>query len=460
MSQAELLIAEAVSRSSAVAEVLVAPGALAEAGALYRRHFGTKPACLIADGNTWTAAGARVEAVLKAAGIATRSHVLPARPRPKPAVELAETVRELLATEESVPVAIGSGVLNDLVKYAAFQLDRSYLCVATAASMDGYTSAGSPLSDRGFKKTIQCRPARLVLGDLDVIGAAPREMTGWGYGDLAGKIAAGADWIIADALGIEAIDEVAWSLVQGGLGKWLAEPARIAAGDAQAIEGLFAGLTLVGLAMEIHGSSRPASGADHQIAHLWEMEGLTLDGELVSHGACVAVGCVTVLELYDWLLSRDLMLLDHAAIVAGAPDMAAKAGQIRTAFGAGEIAERAIEETASKHLEPAAHRARLELLRSVWPELSARLRSQLVPAAAMRAKLKAVGAPSEAVDIGVDRAHLRRSIARAGYLRSRYTVLDLLDETGLLSQAIAAAVPAAGEFDRIETRTMAGSGGD
>lgn len=441
MKRAGQIIADAVARSEAVAEVLVAPGALAEAGTLLRRHFDARSACLIADENTWAAAGGATEAALRAAGIATRKHVLPARPRPKPTIDLAETLRVALAVDDSTPVAIGSGVLNDVVKHAAFQLARPYLCVATAASMDGYASAGSPLSDRGFKKTIQCRPARVVLGDLEVIRAAPPEMTGWGYGDLAGKVPAGADWIVADAFGIEPIDDVAWSLVQGGLAQWLAEPARIARGELDAIAGLFTGLTVVGLAMELHGSSRPASGADHQIAHLWEMEGLKQDGELVSHGPCVAVGCVTVLELYDWLLAHDLTKLDRERILAQAPGMAEKAGRIRAAFGSNEIAERAIEETRAKHLEPAAHRARLERICAVWPELSRRLRAQLVPAAAMRDRLAEAGAPSMAHKIGVDDAHLRRSTAHALYLRSRYTVLDLLDETGLLATAIKAVVP-------------------
>ncbi len=48
--------------------------------------------------------------------------------------------------------------------------------------------------------------------------------------------------------------------------------------------------------MEAHGSSRPASGADHQIAHLWEMDDLHHGGERVSHGACVAVGTMTALR--------------------------------------------------------------------------------------------------------------------------------------------------------------------
>ncbi|MDT8855483.1 sn-glycerol-1-phosphate dehydrogenase [Paracoccaceae bacterium Fryx2] len=438
------IITDAVALSSTVAEVVVGRGVIAQAGALLRRHFGPGPAVLIADENTWAAAGAAVEAALRAAGIATTRHILPAVPRPKPTVALGDVLRDLLAASDATPVAVGSGVINDVVKYAAFGLDRPYLCVATAASMDGYTSAGAPLSDRGFKKTIQCRPAKVVLGDLDVIAAAPLAMTGWGYGDLAGKVPAGADWIVADALGIEPVDTVAWPMVQDGLAGWLAEPSRIAAGDPAAIAGLFTGLTLVGLAMELHGSSRPASGADHQIAHLWEMEDLMQDGERVSHGACVAVGCVAALGLYEWLLARGPGGLDAGAIVARAPDMAAKAAEIRAAFGPGEIADRAIEETRAKHLDPAAHRARLECIAAAWPSMAVRLRGKLLPAATMAAQLRAAGAPARAADIGVTPPHLRATIAHARFLRSRYTVLDLFDQTGLLAQAIAETVPDTG----------------
>lgn len=432
----------AVARSASIAEVLIAPGALSDAGALYLRVFGSSPACLIADDNTWAAAGRAVEASLTAQGIATRRHILPANPRPKPTVELADKLRAVLADDQSTPIAIGSGVINDLVKYAAFHLGRPYLCVATAASMDGYTSAGAPLSDKGFKKTLSTRPARAVLADLDVIAAAPPAMLGWGYGDLAGKVPAGGDWLIADALGIEPLDHVAWPMVQDGLAGWLSAPDRLAHGDRAALDGLFAGLTLVGLAMEAHGSSRPASGADHQIAHIWEMEDLSQHGERVSHGACVAVGCIAVLQLYDWLLAQDLTRLDGAKIVANAPDASQQAAIIRHAFGIGEIAERAVAETRAKAATPDAHLARLALLAQVWPVLATRLRARLLPAQDMTQRLAAIGAPSHSTDIDVSRAHLRATIAKARYLRDRYTVLDLLDETGLLGIAIDAVFPA------------------
>lgn len=437
------LIDGAVARSEAVAEVVVGAGALADVAALYRRQFGAGPACVIADENTWAACGKRVADLLAADGIKLRSHVLPATPRPKPTIDLADALQAVLARDDATPVAVGSGVLNDVVKHAAYVLKRDYLVVATAASMDGYTSAGAPLSVKGFKKTIQTRPAKAVLGDLDVLAAAPPEMIGWGYGDLAGKVPAGGDWIIADALGIEAVDDVAWPLVQHGLRGWLSDPARLVAGDRSALEGIFAGLTLVGVAMELHGSSRPASGADHQIAHLWEMDDLHFAGERVSHGACVAVGCVMSLRLMEWVLARDLTQFDVAAIANRAPTIEEKIAMVHEAFGPGEIAARSVDEVTAKHVGREALVRRLTRLREVWPDLATRLRAQIIPADEMVARLHAVGAPAHAAEIGVDRAYLKRTVLNARFLRSRYTILDLLDETGLLFEAVEDCLPAA-----------------
>lgn len=431
---------DAVARSDTVADLVMSAGALARVGEVFQRNFSGSSACIIADELGWSAAGPVVEANLQAAGIVTRRHVIAPRPRPKPTVALANAFRDVLAEDDCVPVAVGSGVINDLVKHAAFDLDRRYLCIATAASMDGYTSAGSPLSDNGFKMTIPCRPPLAVIGDLDVIADAPAEMMGWGYGDLAGKIPAGADWILADGLGVEPIDQTSWQMVQSSLRDWLFGVEKIAAGDRKAIEGLFAGLALVGLAMEAHGSSRPASGADHQIAHLWEMDDLMHKGERVSHGACVSIGCLAVLHLYDWLLKQDIEALDIDQVVSAAPLLDAKSAQISTVFPQADIASRALVETTAKHLPPQAHRERLQLLKRVWPDLKARLGKQLLSPGEMAGLLTIAGAPVRAADIGVDLQYLRRSTLAAKFLRSRYTILDLLDETGLLDQAVEAMV--------------------
>lgn len=437
------IVAPAVARSAAIDEIVVESGALAALPGLFARRFPGTSAFLVADENTFAAAGAQAARALEAAGLRVAAHVLPAAPRPKPRRDLGDALARAVP-EGATPLAVGSGVVNDLVKYAAYVRGLPYLCVATAASMDGYSSAGSPLVDQGFKKTIPCAPPRVILADLDVISRAPAAMAGWGYGDLAGKAPAGGDWLVADALGIEPIDDVAWPLVQDNLASWLSQPEAVAAGDPDATAALFMGLTVSGLAMEAHGSSRPASGADHQIAHVWEMEDLQHGGERVSHGACVAIGALDALALFDWLIAQDLAGLDAERIVAAAPSLAAKRAEIARAFPEAAIAERAVAETAAKHLDPAAHRARLEAIRAAWPDLRARLRERLPRMPEMRQRLAAAGAPTSAAAIGVDPARHRATIRASRLIRSRYTILDLLDETGLLEPALDAILPETG----------------
>ena len=217
-----------------------------------------------------------------------------------------------------------------------------------------------------------------------------------------------------------------------------------AAHDHGATAALFVGLTVSGLAMEVHGSSRPASGADHQIAHLWEMEDVHHGGERVSHGACVAIGCLDALSLYDWLIEQDFSELDTDAIVAAAPSLDDKRREIRARFTDAAIAERAEAETAAKHLDPSDHRDRIAVIRKAWPALRSRLADHLPRTAAMRAKLEAAGAPTSARAIGIDAIHHRCTIEAARLLRARYTILDLLEEMGHLRPALDALFAGAG----------------
>ena len=158
--------------------------------------------------------------------------MLTEKPRVKPS---AETARALGGADQSgaaLPVAVGSGVINDLVKYAAELAGMPYVCVPTAASMDGYAASGAALRDDGFKRTFACAAPVAIVADLDVIATAPAAMAGWGYGDLVGKLVAGADWIMADALGVEALNPGPFAMVQNNLIAWLAS--RPACGAASA----------------------------------------------------------------------------------------------------------------------------------------------------------------------------------------------------------------------------------
>jgi glycerol-1-phosphate dehydrogenase [NAD(P)+] len=348
-----------------------------------------------------------------------------------------ERLREALATHQAVPVAVGSGSLNDLVKRAAHEVGRRYLSVATAASMDGYTAFGAAITRQGYKQTLTCPAPRALVADLDVLAGAPADMTASGYGDLLGKVTAGADWLVADALGVEPVDPAVWELVQGPLPEAIGRPAELAAGDRGALGRLVQGLVMSGLAMQAHASSRPASGAEHQFSHLWEMEGLGHDRRPpLSHGFKVGVGSVAIAALYERLLDRDLAALDVEALRRSWPAREEVQAAVRAAHTTRGPDEAAVAETMAKWVDADALGRRLTLLADRWPALRDRLGAQLLPAERLRELLAAAGCPTRPSELGLTPSAFRDTYERARMIRRRYTVLDLAAETGLLGELV------------------------
>jgi glycerol-1-phosphate dehydrogenase [NAD(P)+] len=434
-------IADALRNASDTRAVVVEAGALAAVDRVLADCFGdTAAAVVVADETTMAVAGATVDERMRAAGRKVLEPVvLPAQPALYADYDNVTAVATALRGHDAVPVAVGSGTINDLVKRAAHECERAYLSVATAASMDGYTAFGAAITKDGYKRTMTCPAPRAVVGDLDVLTAAPAPMTASGYADLLGKVTAGADWIVADTLGTEAIEGPGWGLVQPGLRNAVGRPADLRAGDPEAMRALIDGLVMAGLAMQAQQSSRPASGAEHQFSHLWEMEGLGRDADPpLSHGFKVGLGTIAIAALYERLLARDLAEAAAAAAAAATPwpgpDDAERA--VRAMHPDGRLADAAVAETLAKHASEADRAAHLDDLSERWPALRARLTEQLLPAAELRAMLRAAGCPTAPEEIGLRRADLRATYTRARTIRRRYTVLDLAHEAGVLEACV------------------------
>lgn len=431
MTISRALVDTALAAATDTRHLTVEAGALAAVPAAYIAIFAGKPAQVVADATTWEVAGQRVDGLLRAAGVVTMPPIV--LPLPLHAdFEQVLALQERLAEHDATPVTVGSGTINDLTKLAAHRLGRLYMVVATAASMDGYAAFGASITRDGFKQTMACAAPAAIVADLDVVAAAPTPLTAAGYGDLIGKVPAGADWLLADALEIDPIIDTAWALVQHPLRASLSAPDRLRDHDPEATGAFFLGLVMSGLAMQATQSSRPASGAEHLISHLWEMTGLTHDGVAPSHGTKVGIGTVLVTLLYERLLHRDLSVLDSEACVAALPSPTALEAQVRAALPPGEIADRAVTESLAKHPTPAELRARFRLLRTQWPTLRERITAQLLPAPELRQMLGTLGGAAAPAEIGVSAAQLHADLHTARLIRRRYTVLDLLAETGLL----------------------------
>src|SRR6185312_14696440 len=92
---------------------------------------------------------------------------------------------------------------------------------------------------------------------------APRLLTLSGVGDLVAKFTAVRDWKIAFHAVGEPVDDFAALLSDGSIHAYLSHPGL----DLEGVRLLATGLMLNGVAMEVCGSSRPASGSEHLISH-------------------------------------------------------------------------------------------------------------------------------------------------------------------------------------------------
>ena len=411
---------------------MIGEAVLKEVPVLFREQFPGAKAVIVADANTFEVAGRTVRDALKAAGLSAGAPFVFDAAGLYAEMSYVDRLTSVLQAHNTVPVAVGSGTINDLTKLASHRCGRPYMCVGTAASMDGYAAFGASVTSSGCKQTFTCPAPRAIVADLDVFCKAPSAMTASGYADLMAKVVCGADWILADALKAEAIDPRAWEIVQGGLRDALADPAGARVGDKRAIAALVEGLLLGGFAMQHTMTSRPASGAEHQFSHLWDMERHTCLGAAPSHGFKVGVATRFVAALYEQVLAEPFGQLDVAAACdqwEEWPDAEVKA---RALFADTDFSDLGVREMRAKYVSRAQLVHQLTLLKRLWPVLKPRLQAQLLTASDVKRRLEAVGAPSEPEQIGVSRARLRDSVIRAQHIRRRFTVLDLAVRTGRL----------------------------
>jgi len=430
----KLNVKEALASARETRALKIGRNILDQVPLLFRKTFEGKKAIVVCDSTTWEVAGSDVQRHLKGANIDCINPYVFDNPKPYAGFENVLKLEEALKNNEAVPVVVGSGTLNDLTKLASARTNRPYMCVATAASMDGYTAFGASITFEGAKQTFSCPAPQAVLADVEIIRNAPALMTASGYADLFAKVTAGADWILADAFEEEPIDPRAWSIVQDGLKEALANPRGAKEGKESAITPLTEGLILGGFAMQWSKSSRPASGAEHQFSHLWNMEHHTFQGETPSHGFQVGVATLAVTRLYEKMLQASLEKLDVQACCNQWPEWDELEQSANEIFQETDFLETAIKQSKEKYISKKELAVQLENLKKIWPELKKQLANQLVPSDQVKENLIAVGAPVEPEQIGITKERMKNSFIRAWHIRSRFTILDVAVRTGYLEQ--------------------------
>lgn len=371
-----------------------------------------RPALVVMDTNTEGVAGGRVAEMLGAEKLVFGGDDLHATE------QAAERVR---ARVRAGLVAVGSGTLTDIVRYAAHRAGRDFVSVPTAASMDGYASSVAALERDGVKLTLPARAPAGIFADPRIAAAAPTELTRAGIGDLLAKTTARVDWLAAHLLYGEQWHELP-PLPE-------LDVAATLAGDVEAVAVLLGALIDSGLAMAAVGSSRPASGCEHHASHFWDMlAGRGLRPRAL-HGLQVGYATGFAMRLQRFAYGGGIALPRRPRPLGDPLDAAFRAWLDNPPPDVlAAIAEKQRMVSAVPAGWPDDARR--------WAQVRARLAPPLAGFPAVAGALRAAGFPDVPDYMGIDGAMLRAGLRYGARLRARYTTVDFLEGQDTIEQAL------------------------
>ena len=415
---------------TSVKETRVKSGAVRELPELIRKYGGAR-AFVVADVNTYAAGGERVVKILEAAGIPASEYVFADR-KLEPDEKALGALLMHYDRSCDVIVAVGSGVINDLCKILADFTGNTYVVVATAASMDGYASANSSVIRAGLKVTLASKAPDVIVGDTDILNAAPPDMAKAGLGDMIAKYISICEWQLSNLINGEDYCEEVAAYTRSVREACIAAADGIAAGDADAIANVFCGLVAAGNSMAFVGGSRPCGGAEHYFSHLWDMRGLEFGTSTSSHGVQTAVGTVYCLKAFE-ALRRITPNRERALRYARDFDFGAWSEMLTKFLGKGADAMIALEAREGKY-DLDKHRARLEIIIDKWDGIIKIIDEELPSSAEIERLLESIGAPRSIEDIGLEKSILPMTLMATKDIRDKYILSRLLWDLGILEE--------------------------
>jgi glycerol-1-phosphate dehydrogenase [NAD(P)+] len=381
--------------------------------------FGRRLA-IVSDSITHGVLGERIERAA-ASGYDVSSVVLPGAPHPDDAT--VETVRQATGRADAL-IAVGSGTLNDLCKFASAVDGKPYAVFATAPSMNGYVSLNAAITEHGHKKSLAAQAPLGAFFDLSILSAAPARMIRSGLGDSLCRPTSQADWLLAHLVLDQPYRALPYVLLETDEPALLDCVEALMAGDGEAMERLVRTLVLSGFGTAICGSSQPASQGEHLISHFIDMLGPARP--LVFHGEQIGVTTLSMARLQEAMLDGPAPVLWTDA--GSESEFVARYGE--------EIGRSCWAEFSQKRLD-AEKRDRLDQrLSEGWERMRDAISAVSSSAAFLRRVLERAGAPTRPEEIHCPRDFYETAIRRCREIRNRWTFLDLAADNGVLEQLV------------------------
>lgn len=405
-----------------------ADSAFSDLSGAIRELVPTGQVLLISDTRTYAAAGEAVADSLNRQGVAHDLFILPDPPGESPAADDATRDYLLANTPEAdLYIAVGSGVINDLVKWVSFLRNAPYIAVATAASMNGYASANVAATIDGLKVLFHAEACRAMFADPQVIADAPSRLTAAGLGDVLAKSVSSADWRLNRFLFNDYYCQFSVDLLKDLEPIYLNNPEGIRDRKPEAIEALFTALFYSSIAMTMTGTSSPASGGEHLVSHTLDMIAIRDGVHHDLHGRQVGVGSILAAAIYERLLAMDR------------PRFVSVPQHIDHGFW-GSLAP-VVEKEYHAKLPRLEQAATILGQGDNWNRLREIIQPDLVGAQRLKHCLQTAGAAHSYAQLQCNRqpltrAFFTRAVQNANQMRQRFTVLDLAVMTGIIPEQV------------------------
>ena len=414
----------------AIDAVVIGKGVIQQLPDFVNKYNAKKP-FVLCDCNTYAAAGEQVCKILQENRIAYSKYVFP-QVALEPDEQAVGSAFMHFNSSCDLIIGVGSGVINDIGKILSNVSGRKYIIVGTAPSMDGYASGTSSMSMDALKVSLNSRCADVIIGDVDILKQAPEHMLKSGLGDMLAKYVSIAEWRIAHLITGEYYCERVAQLIRDALKKCVDNAEGLLKREEQAIEAVFEGLVIGGVAMAYAGVSRPASGVEHYFSHVWDMRGLEFGTQVDLHGIQCAMGTLQAAKLYDRVrqLKPDAQ---KAADYVAAFDPEDWNRQLRAFLG--NSAETMIaQEVREQKYNKAKHPARYALIEKNWDAICKILDEELPSAAVIGEILNTIGISQDLQTIGVDSATAKMTFKSTKDIRDKYVLSRLAWDLGVLDE--------------------------
>lgn len=413
-----------------VDKLIVGNGVIGQIPEVIGKYGASKP-FILADKNTYAAAGKRVCALLTNAGIPFGRYIFPQDALEPDEHAVGSAVMHFDPSCDLV-IAVGSGVLNDIGKILSNVTGKKYIIVATAPSMDGYASATSSVALDGLKTSLPSRCADCIIGDIEILKAAPIHMLRAGLGDMLAKYISIAEWRIGNLITGEYYCEAVAQLIRNAVKKCVDNAEGLLNRENKAVKAVFEGLVIGGVAMAYAGVSRPASGVEHYFSHIWDMRGLEFGTNVDLHGIQCAVATYACAGLYEHL-SLTVPNANKAKSYAESFDLDSWHSALKHFVGSGADAMIALEAKEGKYATEA-HALRLEKILSHWDDILEIISQEIPKADEIGRILDQVGICKSLSSLGIDKNAAKMTFFATKDIRDKYVLSRLAWDLGIIEE--------------------------